>query len=280
MFKSHPSSAQSGPQKRGRLGYWRKTVVGKLMGFVMALTAITLAGPSQATEEEHGIRNIVLVHGAFADGSSWQDVIPILQGKGYNVTAVQNPLTSLADDVRATERVLERQKGGVLLVSHSWGGAVITEAGNTQKVKGLVYLSALVPDAGESVADLMEKRNAPMEGLTPDDNGLVWLDDPEVFGHVMAADVLSDRVRVLSATQKPIAANSFLDKIQAAAWTTKPSWYLVTEEDNALATPVQVWLAKHINANTTELKSSHMSMVSHPGFVAEFIASAAEQLSR
>ncbi|WP_337797024.1 alpha/beta hydrolase [Rhizobium skierniewicense] len=191
---------------------------------------------------------------------------------------MQNPLTSLAYDVAATRRVLERQKGDVLLVGHSWAGAVVTEAGTAENVKGIVYLSALVPDAGQSVADMMQKQNSPMEGLVPDHHGLVWLDDPEAYAHVMAADVPIARVVVLAAAQQPIAAASFSEKVTAAAWTTKPTWYLVTENDNALPTPVQKWLAQHIGASTTTIESSHLSMISHPQAVVDVIAQAAQRL--
>lgn len=254
------------------------TVWKKPLGLVVALAAAVLSANSQAAELKEGVKNIVLVHGAFADGSSWQDVIPLLQAKGYHVTSVQNPLTSLADDVAATTRVLQRQMGNVLLVGHSWAGAVITEAGSADNVKGLVYLSALVPDSGESVADMLKKRNAPMEGLAPDADGLIWLDNPQAFAHVMAADVAPHRVTLLAAAQQPIAAKSFADKVKTAAWTGKPSWYLITTEDNALPLHVQQWLAQHIGATTTTIASSHMSMVAHPQAVADFIMQAARQL--
>lgn len=250
-----------------------------LIVFAMLLVSTVFSDESHAAEPR-GVRNIVLVHGAFTDGSSWQDVIPLLQAKGYHVTAVQNPLTSLANDVEATRHVLERQQGGVLLVGHSWAGAIITEAGNFGNVRGLVYLSALVPDAGESVADLLTRQKAPMEGLAPDRNGYVWLDDPEAYSKVMAADVSPPRVAVLAATQQPMAAKSFGQKIgPKAAWEAKPSWYLVTEKDGALPLHVQQAIAKHIGATTRVIQSSHMSMVSHPEDVADFIASAAETLS-
>ncbi|WP_040243031.1 alpha/beta fold hydrolase, partial [Xanthomonas citri] len=154
------------------------------------LSALSIFAASPATAAPvQGLPTIVLVHGAFADGSSWSGVIGALQHQGYRVTAVQNPLTSLADDVAATRRVLERQRGDVLLVGHSWGGAVVTESGNADNVKGIVYLSALVPDAGESVGTLLARLKAPMEGLQPDAHGLVWLDDAAAYQHVMAAHV-------------------------------------------------------------------------------------------
>jgi len=201
----------------------------------VALAAAVVPPLAHADEAASGLRDIVLVHGAFADGSSWARVIDILQRKGYHVTAVQNPLTSLADDVAATRRVLERQKGKVLLVGHSWAGAVVTEAGNAPNVKGLVYLSALVPDSDESVGELLARLQAPMDGLKPDGNGLIWLDDPAAFRQVMAGDLPAPTVRLLAAAQQPIAASAFGGKVVHAAWRDKPSWYLVTEDDHALA---------------------------------------------
>ncbi|KAF1020866.1 MAG: Pyrethroid hydrolase [Paracidovorax wautersii] len=241
-----------------------------------ALAATTTAQASDAVQPPAGaVRNIVLVHGAFADGSSWSAVVKALQRKGYRVTAVQNPLTSLADDVAATRRVLARQQGPVLLVGHSWAGAVITEAGNADNVKGLVYLSALVPDSGESVVDLLARLNAPMEGLQPDAQGLVWLDDPEAYRQVMAGDVAPARARVLAATQQPISASAFSGRISQAAWHGKPSWYLLTTQDNALAPRVQRRIASDIGAHVQSLASSHMSMISRPRAVADFIGQAA-----
>jgi pimeloyl-ACP methyl ester carboxylesterase len=247
---------------------------------LVALAGVTVAIASVSTEAAPApvaVRNIVLVHGAFADGSSWASVIERLQARGYYVTAVQNPLTSLADDVAATNRVLRRQTGDVLLVGHSWAGAVITEAGNAAKVKGLVYLSALVPDSGESVADLLKRLNAPMSGLTPDSEGLIWLDDAAVYRQVMAADVPAEKAAELAAIQQPIAAAAFGAKVGHAAWQDKPSWYLRTENDNALPPAVQQEMARQIGAHVTSIPSSHMSLVSHPDAVVDLIDRAAQQ---
>lgn len=174
------------------------------------------------------------MHGAFADGSSWSTVIGLLLQRGYQVTTVQNPLTSLAADVDATLKVIERQPGDVFLVGHSWGGAVVTQAGNHSKVHGIVYLSAMVPDSNESGVELLTRLKAPMEGMKPDKNGLIWLDDANAYAQVMAADVLMHEVRQLAAVQQPIAAAAFAEKVQHAAWRDKPSWYLVTEGDHVL----------------------------------------------
>lgn len=229
--------------------------------------------------EELPIKNIVLVHGAFTDGSSWSEVITRLQSLGYHVTAVQNPLTSLRDDVAATRRVLERQQGDVLLVGHSWGGAVITEAGNAANVKGLFYLSALVPDSNESVADVLQRLKAPMEGMQADSNGFIWLDDPKIFHDVMANNVSQKKAALLASVQQPIAAGAFSEKVTQAAWRNKPSWYLVTENDHALRPAVQSRFASAIGANTTRLNASHMSMISHPEKVAELIDKAAREIT-
>lgn len=223
--------------------------------------------------------DIVLVHGAFADGSSWLPVIALLQQRGYRVTAVQNPLRSLDDDVQATLQVIARQPGRVLLVGHSWGGAVITQAGNDARVRGLVYLSALVPDSGESVSDLLSRLQAPMTGLTPDAQGLLWLDQPERYARLMAADLPPDAAHQLAAVQQPIHARAFGDKIPHAAWHDKPSWYLVTDGDQALPTEVQRRLASQIRARTTVIAASHMSMQSQPQAVAALIAQAAARLA-
>ena len=240
--------------------------------FAMSLATAIHAAPS--------LPNIVLVHGAFADGSSWSRVIPLLQKKGYRVSAVQLPLTSLVDDVAATRRVIERQPDDVLLVGHSWGGVVVTEAGNTAKVKALVYLSALVPDSGESAQGLLQRHGAPMEGMTPDAAGLIWLDDPQAFHAVMAGDLPLSMARELAAVQKPLAARAFADPVSHAAWRDKPSWYLVTTNDHALPPRVQRALADELNAHTVVLASSHLSMASHPDKVAALIDEAARMQGR
>lgn len=221
------------------------------------------------------IRNIVLVHGAFADGSSWSKVIALLQRDAYHVTAVQNPLTSLTDDVAATQRVVARQQGDVILVGHSWAGAVVTEAGNADNVKGIVYVSALVPDDRESVTDLLTRLQSPMEGMKPDEHGLIWLDDPRAYRNIMAGDVPLAAARVLAATAQPISASTFGEKISHAAWHDKPTWYLVTVGDHALPTPVQRRLVEQIQAHSVSLPSSHMSLISHPADVVKLIERAA-----
>lgn len=238
---------------------------------LLTLLCLAASQPVQAR-----INNIVLVHGAFTDGSVLQAVIGRLQSRGYHVTAVQNPLTSLKDDVAATERVIDRQQEDVVLVGHSWAGAAIAQAGNNPKVKKLVFLSALAPDSGESVAVLLTRLNAPMADMRPDKQGFIWLDDPVAYQRVMANDLPLKRVKMLTATQQPIAAGAFSEKVEHAAWREKPSWYLLTEADRALSPGVQKQLAGAMHATVMRIKSSHMSMISHPDAVSQFIEQATQ----
>lgn len=239
------------------------------------ILSLLLAHSSLLMAQDKGVNNIVLVHGAFTDGSSWSAVISLLKARGYHVTAVQNPLTSLREDVAATERVIARQKGNVLLVGHSWAGAVITQAGNAANVKGLVYLSALVPDNNQSVTEALAQFHAPMDGMAPDKHGFVWLDDPALFHRIMANDISAEQSQLLAAVQQPIAAAAFMEKVETAAWRSKPAWYLITENDNALNSSVQAGFAREIGAHTSRIHSGHLSMVSHPEEVAALIARAA-----
>jgi pimeloyl-ACP methyl ester carboxylesterase len=255
----------------------KKPFAGKLLR-TLGLFALPLLATAAPVHPQ--VRNVVLVHGAFVDGSSWSEVIVLLRRKGYHVTAVQNPLTSLADDVAATRRVLDRQDGDVILVGHSWAGAVVTEAGNADKVKGIVYLSALVPDTGESVSDLLARLHAPMEGMAPDAEGRVWLNDPVAYAHVLAGDVPEAKVAVMAAVAPPMAVEAFSGKVSRAAWRDKPTWYLMTERDNALPLDVQQRIAKAIDAHRVVLSSSHLSPLSHPADVARLIDEAAQAVNR
>jgi len=228
------------------------------------------------TTTAKGVKNIVLVHGAFADGSSWARVIPILQARGYNVTAVQNPLTSLADDVAATNRALALQTGPVILVGHSWAGVVITEAGMDPKVVGLVYVAAFGPDAGEVVGDIGKTYPPPPALAAPiiDKQGFLSLPTDAVVKH-FASDLPAAEARVLAATQGPIVASAFGAKVSNVAWKTKPSWYIVSKLDGAIAPDEERFFAKRMKATTTELIASHVSMLSKPKEVAAVIMDAA-----
>ncbi|CAB3683731.1 hypothetical protein LMG24238_02721 [Paraburkholderia sediminicola] len=228
------------------------------------------------------VRNVVLVHGAFVDGSSWNGVVAKLQQKGYHVSSVQNPLTSLADDVAATRRVLARQDGPTILVGHSWGGVVITEAGaNAPNVAGLVYVAGIAPDLHESTMDLM-KRAAPApasQGITADPTGFLWLDRSKYHAD-FAADVPENLTRVLSAAQQPIAARAFSETVSQVAWREKPSWYIVTTRDRAIPPELEQFMANRMGAKIVPISSSHLVPVSHAGAVADVIDRAARELSR
>jgi len=221
--------------------------------------------------------SIVLVHGAFADGSSWNKVIPLLEAEGFTVTAVQNPLKSLSEDVATTKRVLDAQKGDVVLVGHSYGGAVITEAaaGNS-KVKALVYVAAFAPDAGETLGALGERFPAPPLGtaVVPDSAGFLYIDRAKV-ADVFANDLPKEEAALLAATQKPLAAAIFGEPLKAAAWKSIPSWYVVSTQDKAINPDLERFMAKRMGAKIKEIKASHVSFISNPSEIARVIESAA-----
>jgi pimeloyl-ACP methyl ester carboxylesterase len=221
--------------------------------------------------------SVVLVLGAFADASSWRKVIPLLEKDGFTVTAVQIPLNSLADDVATTKRVIDAQKDDVILVGHSYGGAVITDAaaGNT-KVKGLVYVAAFAPDEGEALGGLIERFSPSPLGtaLVPDSAGFLYIDRTK-FLNVFANDLPKDEAALLAATQKPIAGAIFGEGVKAAAWKTIPSWYVVSTQDNAINPDLERFMAKRIGAQTKEIKASHVSFISNPAEVAKLVEAAA-----
>jgi len=221
--------------------------------------------------------SVVLVHGAFADASSWRRVIPILEKDGFTVTAVQNPLKSLADDVATTKRVIDSQKENVILVGHSYGGAIITDAsaGNS-KVKGLVYVAAFAPDAGEALGGLIERFSpSPLAtALVPNSAGFLYIDRSK-FQEVFANDLTKDEAALLAATQKPIAGAIFGESLKAAAWKTIPSWYVVSTQDNAINPDLERFMAKRIGAEAKEIKASHVSFISNPAEVAKVVEAAA-----
>lgn len=245
---------------------------------IAAAAAMVFAAPAQAAPP---VKNIVLVHGAFADGSSWSKIIPILQAKGFNVTAVQNPLTKLADDAASTRRAIALQDGPVILVGHSWGGAVITEAGNDPKVAGLVYVAAFGPDAGESL-NALGKGQPPMPAIA------ALQVDKEGFGRLPTDAVLKYFVQdlpkaeglVVAATQGPAHVTLFDTKLSVAAWKSKPSWFVVAKRDGTIAPDAERFFAKRMNATTIELDSDHVAMLSKPNEVATIIMDAAAKAAR
>ncbi len=246
------------------------------LGMTVAAFAFAVGAMPAAAASTQPVKNIVLVHGAFADGSSWAKVIAILQAKGYNVTAVQNPLTSLADDVAATNRALAMQKGPVILVGHSWAGAVITEAGVDPKVAALVYVAAFAPDADEIIGELGKNYPPAPSFAAPiiDAQGFMSLSS-ETFVKDFALDLPPGEARLLAATQTPIATSAFGGKVANVAWKTKPSWYIVARKDRAIDPDEERFFAKRSRATTTELDTSHVPMLSKPKDVSAVIMDAA-----
>lgn len=222
----------------------------------------------------------VLVHGAWADGSSWRRVIRLLLEKGIDVVAVQNPTTSLADDVAATQLVLDAIKGPVVLVGHSWGGTVITQAGNRQNVKALVYVAAFAPDAGQSTGDQVGAHEAPpgLGGVTDIGNGKLMMSVESWVSNV-AQDLPESEARLLAAVQTPLGLPTFNDKVTQTAWSDRPTFYVVSTEDRAVSVALQRQLAAKMKAKTTELQTSHMSLLSAPTAVAEVIYGAVMDVS-
>lgn len=223
---------------------------------------------------------VILVHGAFADGSSWNKVIAQLQKKSVDVVAVQNPLSSLADDVAATQRAIDAAKGPVVLVGHSWGGAVITQAGSSSKVRALVYVAAFAPDAGMSANDL--GKGSPVlpwqRSLVVSKDGHISLPADSIADN-FAQDLPKPQTRILAATQGPTSAHLFDDKLSVAAWHDKPSWYIVTKQDRMIAPDAQRAMAHTIKARITEIDASHVPMLSQPDKVTAVIEDALTSVS-
>src|SRR5215471_6803224 len=219
---------------------------------------------------------LVLVHGGFVDGSGWEGVYQILKKDGYRVAIVQNPTISLADDVAATKRIVHAQNGPVLLVGHSYGGAVITEAGTDPQVAGLVYIAAFAPDRGESVSTLIKDPppGAPVPPILPPQDGFLFLDKAK-FHASFAADVDAERAAFMADSQVPWGVGALGGEIRQPAWRTKPSWYLVTTDDKMIPPPAQRFMAKRAGSTVVEVKGSHSIYVSQPEAVARLIEQAA-----
>lgn len=243
----------------------------------VATVAFTIAGTfiANASQAEDTTPSVVIVHGAFADGSDWAKVVPLLQAEGVPVTVVQNPLTSLADDVAATQRALNNQPGDVVLVGHSWAGTVITEAGSDKKVGALVYVAAFAPEAGQTSGEQSKGAPTPpgISQIKADGNGFLYM-TPEGMAKDFAQDLPAAQTAVMAATQGPIKASAFEDKTTAAAWKTKPSHYVLATNDRMIHPDVQRSAAKRIGAQLTELRTSHVPQQSQPDAVAEVILKA------
>src|SRR5437016_8637313 len=226
------------------------------------------------------INNIVLVHGGFVDGAGWRGVYDILKKDGFNISIVQNPTISLAGDVGATRLVIDSQPGPVLLVGHSYGGVVITEAGTDPNVAGLVYIAAFAPDKGESVSSLIKDSppGAPVPPILPPQDGFLFLDRAK-FHFSFAGDVDADTAAFMASSQVPWGVEALSGTITEPAWKTKPSWYLVSTEDRMIPPPAQRNMSKRAGSTVTEVAGSHPVHVSQPKPVAAFIEKAANEVA-
>jgi pimeloyl-ACP methyl ester carboxylesterase len=235
------------------------------------------AGGGAQAAPTAAIKNVVLVHGGFVDGSGWQGVYDVLTKDGYKVTVVQNPTTSLADDVAVTRRAIMAQDGPTVLVGHSYGGAVISESGNDPKVKALVYITAFALDSGESVASLIANPppGAPAPPILPPQAGFLLL-DPETFPASFAADVAPAQAAFMAHSQVPWGVAALEGKVTTPAWKAKPSWYLVTADDRMIPAPAQRHMASRAGATVVETAGSHAIYVSNPQVVADVIEKAAQ----
>jgi pimeloyl-ACP methyl ester carboxylesterase len=239
-----------------------------------ALAGGTLESASAQPASKTGIKNVVLVHGAFADGSGWEAVANILQKDGYTVSVVQEPETSFAEDVKFAKAVIDRQSGPVVLVGHSYGGAIITEAGNDPKVARLVYIAAFALDAGESSATIEEALPPAGTGVKPTGDGYFYI-DPAVFHADFCADIPAAKADFMAKSQVLFSADSFTSKVQSPAWKSKPTWYMVSTADRSINPQQERMMAKRAHAKTVEVNSSHAAYISHPKETAKLIEEAA-----
>jgi pimeloyl-ACP methyl ester carboxylesterase len=247
------------------------------VGATVAAAASSLLAPSAFAQPAAKARNVVLVHGLFADGSSWSEVIPRLQAAGLNVTAVQNPLTTLPDAVDAALRVLARQDGPTVLAGHSFSGMIVTDSGVHPNVSAVVYVAARAPDAGEDYTALAQKLPAP-----PASAGIIFDGDEgrlseAAFLRDFAGDLPEAKAKALYAVQWPFHKTLLTGKTTHAAWRSKPSWYAVSTEDRTINPDLERFMAKRMGAKTIEVKSSHVSLISHPDTIAKLILEAAGQ---
>ncbi len=241
-----------------------------------SVSAAALAFGMCGAASAEPIKNVVLVHGAFADGSGWRTVADILERDGYSVSIVQEPETSLADDAAATKRIIERVNAPLILVGHSYGGAVITQAGNEPQVRGVVYIAAFQPDTGETLGGLLKQKPPAANSSVPAGEGYVIV-DPKAFHADFAADLPAKEANFMAISQVPISVTGFGTPFTNAAWHNKPSWYAVATEDRMINPDLERFMAKRAGSTTIEVKGSHAIFMSQPKIVATLIEQAAKE---
>ncbi len=253
----------------------KRTLANKTFGAALALLSVAL--PTTAQAQELTARSVVLIHGAFADGSAWNDVVPILEDAGLDVISAQIPLTSLADDVAVANRAIARLEGPVVLVGHSWGGMVITEAGAQEKVHSLVYVAAFAPDEGQSLASYTADfpHAEGLDHLEKDGAGYYRLTDQGVAEH-FAFDLSEEQIALIAASQGPINSEALATPVTQAAWKTKPNFAVVSTQDRMTLTDIQRAQVTKMNATAVEVETSHVPMITYPQVVAEMIIEAAK----
>jgi pimeloyl-ACP methyl ester carboxylesterase len=250
----------------------------RVVTFTVALIGMTLlfkiTSRVEAAAAPAGIKNVVLVHGAFADGSGWEAVAKILEKDGYTVSVAQPPETSYADDQKYTKAAIDAMGGPVVLVGHSYGGSIISEAGNDPNVAALVYIAAFALDEGESCASIETAVPQASKAFKPDNNGNWWIDQDH-FAADFAADIPTDQSHFMAISQVPISTDSFTHKVSNPAWKTKPTWYMVASADQSINPIQERMMAKRANAKTVEVNASHVAYMSHPKEAAKLIEEAA-----
>ncbi len=247
---------------------------------IVAIAVMAFSINAQPAQAQTGqpIKNVVLVHGAFADGSGWEAVAKILEKDGYKVSVAQPPETSYADDVKYTKAAIDAMGGPVVLVGHSYGGSIITEAGNNPNVSALVYIAAFALDDGESCASIEQALPQASKAFKADSNGNWWIEQAH-FAADFAADVPPDVSHYMSVSQVPISTDSFTHQVSAPAWKSKPTWYMVATADRSINPDQERMMAKRANAKTVEVNASHVAYMSHPKETAKLIEQAATSAS-